>query len=141
MNEIEGYLEYYTLLKQIELIYKEKFRDIDDPKQEYYDKMKYLIAHSMPVVGHLNEEISFEILSDKKATIEKLKAVYEKGENFEVDFNNKEVYELHHRNIVLGYRTIEFHSPYTLNIERLISGEDEIVKIKALEKVKITYRQ
>jgi hypothetical protein len=140
LAETEVYLEYFNLLKQIELQFKVRFTNIGTPKQEYFDRMQYLIAWTKPAFGYIVEEMTFEIVGNKNDVIQKLRAVHEKNENLEVEFNNREEYEVHGKVLTLGSRVIEFYKPIILNFDKLILEEENIVKVKTQEKIKVIYR-
>jgi hypothetical protein len=139
----EVFLNYFSQLKHIETHYKLRFQNFafNSISEQTRDKVKILISKIMKqsIPYDWDSELKMDFINKEKAkeTAEQLS-----GSEVPIVAHHRkdEIMELHGCKINLGFKRVEFEQPYVLNLETILEGNENVVRIGSRnKKVQISY--
>lgn len=139
-KEGEKHTYYFNQLKKIEKHFHFRFGELKNITQSSYNMLSLIIAHieNIPFIGVFTEAITFKGTIPEKVIL----FINELNEQGSININGdiKESFNLHDKNILLGYRKTKVLEPYIENLEEIYNNplQEMIIKSKS-ESVEITF--
>jgi|GEM_PF-1402783 len=141
---IEPRIRYFSLLKDLETLYKVRFRNIDEPTEEYYQRMleaeRYASGKEV-LLDCTDVMFFFELDYNNEGSLSTLKKINDiGGVPITAEHNEKTTLEIHGQLLQLGFQITECCEPFVENLDELINKKETAARIKSkINKVKVKF--
>jgi len=131
LDNIETNILYFEALKNIEEVYKFRFRNINFPTNTDLEntEMALEFAKGESITIDWKDELEFDLA--KGANLEDLLKVHQEGIPILAQEQQKTEIQIHGHTISLGYKNVKFLLPNIVNYAEVVSKETSRVKIKS----------
>jgi hypothetical protein len=143
LENIKDNLEFYEVLRQVEILYKLNFDKIPEPSKEMYNKLMLATQTINEKVNEVKWEGNFRYnVKNKHTPLELILEMQEPGSTFEAVSAEPEIIEILGHQINIGHKHIVYDDLYVSNMEDIVNKlADEAIFKSSGQRVKIKYKK